>query len=193
MVTGNPGRVQPPLTMWIRAYGFSPGASSETVIFAGTPLPHNLESLTLCAWRYDFKPMNDGLYSIHVKVLTFNGFVDSLSPKCLHYNVSIPNMENHEIEQGMSERYLHHRGVYGFKFYGEEDGFCEVCKRARNCKMFSFPGLLKLDHCELYFDRVEDDVDFLDWNNGQYLGRYRNYSYVKQEPADFPNIQRRRL
>jgi hypothetical protein len=144
--------VQPPLTMWIRAYGFSPGASGETEIFAGTAFPHNLESSTLCAWRYDFKPMNDGLYSIHVKVLTLNGFVDSLSSKCLHYNVSIPNMENHEIEQGMSERYLHHRGVYGFKFYGEEDGCCEACKRARNCKMFSFPGLLKLDHFELYFD-----------------------------------------
>lgn len=59
--------------------------------------------------------------------------------------------------------------------------------------MFSFPGRLKLDHCKLYFDRVEDDVDFLDRSNGYYLGRYRNYSYTKQEPASFPNIRRRGL
>ena len=88
---------------------------------------------------------------------------------------------------------MHHRGLYGFKMYGPADACCEACKRARNCKMFSFPGRLKLDHCELYFDRVEDDVDFLDRNNGYYLGRYRNYSYTKQEPASFPNIRRRRL
>ena len=59
--------------------------------------------------------------------------------------------------------------------------------------MFSFPGRLKLDHCELYFDQVADDVDFLDRDSGLYLGRYRNYSYVKQDPNDFQSIQTRRL
>lgn len=183
--------IQPPLTMWVRAYGMSPDDSGETEIFAGTALPHNLKSSTLCAWRYDFEPKNEGLYSLHVKVLTFNGFADSLASKCLERKTS--ELQFHATEHKMSERYLHHRGLYGFKFYGVEDGCCEACKRARNCKMFSTPGRLKLDHCELYFDQIEDDIDFLDRDNGKYLGRYRNYSYTKQDPTDFPNNGRRRL
>lgn len=185
--------IQPPLTMWVRVYGMTPSASTnETEIFAGTALPHNLQSSALCAWRYDFVPRNEGHYSINVKVLTFNGFADPLSSPCIAYN-NTANLENYEIEHVMDEHYLHHRGVHGFKFYGPEGACCDACKRARNCKMFSFPGRLKLDHCELYFDYVADDVDFLDRDSGLYLGRYRNYSYVKQDPNDFQSIQTRRL
>lgn len=38
---------------------------------------------------------------------------------------------------------------------------------------------------------MEDDVDFLDRRDGRYLGRERNYSYVGQNPGDFPNVRRR--
>lgn len=58
--------------------------------------------------------------------------------------------------------------------------------------MFSIPGALHFDDCELYFDRIQDDVDFLDRDDGHYLGRDRNYSYTSQEPGDFPSIRRRR-
>ncbi len=57
--------------------------------------------------------------------------------------------------------------------------------------MWSVPGAKHYDHCELYFDRLEDDVDFLGRVNGLYLGRDRNYSYSQQEPSDFPAIRRR--
>ena len=56
--------------------------------------------------------------------------------------------------------------------------------------MWSFPGARHYDECELYFDKLEDDLDYLDRDNGKYLGRERNYSYTKQMPSDFPNIRR---
>jgi hypothetical protein len=56
--------------------------------------------------------------------------------------------------------------------------------------MFSIPGALHFDECELYFDSIHDDVDFLDRDSGYYLGRDRKYSYARQDPGDFP---RRRL
>ena len=46
--------------------------------------------------------------------------------------------------------------------------------------MWTIPGANHYDECELYFDNVEDDLDFLDKDNGQYLGRERNYSYISQ-------------
>ena len=57
--------------------------------------------------------------------------------------------------------------------------------------MWSIPGGRHYDHCELYFDRLEDDADFLDRSNDRFLGRDRNYSYTKQDPTDFPNVRRR--
>ena len=205
--------VQPPLTLWVRANGMSPSGESE--IFAGTALPHNLESFaSQCAWRYDFVPKNAGVYSIHVKVLNFNGFVDSLSHKCPTRDVASQNdMFDGQIINKSNEgeletleamnydfvtelaaigNYSHHRGVSGFKMYHPIDACCEACKRSRNCKMFSIPGALHYDDCELYFDRIEDDVDFSDRNDGHYLGRDRNYSYTRQNPDDFPSIRRKR-
>jgi len=73
------------------------------------------------------------------------------------------------------------------------DACCEACTRSRNCKMWSTPGGRHYDNCELYFDRLEDDADFLDRSNGRFLGRERNYSFTKQNPRDFPNIRRRLL
>jgi len=58
--------------------------------------------------------------------------------------------------------------------------------------MFSIPGALHFDECELYFDRIHDDIDFLDRDDGHYFGRDRNYSYKSQQPGDFPNFRRRR-
>jgi hypothetical protein len=201
---------QPPLTMWVRVNGMSPGGESE--IFAGSALPHNLESSTLCTWRYDFVPENAGVYSIHVKVLTFNGFVDSPSQMCSTRDIPSRNdlFDSQQIKEGdnltkleamnyefvtelSSEgNYTHHRGVRGFKVYVPTEACCEACKRSRNCRMFSIPGALHFDHCELYFNRVDDDVDFLDRKDGLYLGRDRKYSYTRQEPGDFPSIRRRR-
>lgn len=57
--------------------------------------------------------------------------------------------------------------------------------------MFSIPGALHFDDCELYFDRIQEDVDFLDRDDGHYLGRDRNYSYKSQQPGDFPAIRRK--
>jgi len=64
---------QPPLSMWVRANG--------PEIFAGTALPHPWNNHR-CAWRYDFEPRNAGVYSIYVKVLTFDGFQDFNSSEC---------------------------------------------------------------------------------------------------------------
>ena len=63
----------PPLTMWTRANG--------PEIFAGTPLPHPWKHQR-CAWRYDFAPQKAGVYSIHVKVLLFDGFLDFDASEC---------------------------------------------------------------------------------------------------------------
>ncbi len=206
--------VQPPLTLWVRANGMSPSGESE--IFAGTALPHKLESFaSQCAWRYDFVPMNPGFYSIHVKVLNFNGFVDSLSHTCPTRDIASQNdmFDNQMIDKSNEDElkileamnydfvtelaatgnYSHHRGVSGFKMYHPVDACCEACKRSRNCKLFSIPGALHYDDCELYFGRIEDDVDFLDREDGTlYLGRDRNYSYTRQNPTDFPSIRRGR-
>ena len=224
--------VQPPLTMWVRASGTSPSLPSSSSssssyggsnmngseIFAGIALPHNLKSSTLCAWRYDLHPTYDDTYSIHVKVLTFDGFVDSIAKPCATRNVPSRDDElfdgqqiqagadgdeqvaellamNAEFVEGLASdgNYAHHRGIRGFKFYGIEDGCCAACSRARNCRMYSIPGALYLDECELYFDDVVDDVDFSDRvDGGVYLGRKRNYSYTRQDPRDFPNIRGRR-
>lgn len=205
--------VQPPLTMWVRANGRSTNGEGE--IFAGTALPHRLQSPTSrCAWRYDFDPMYAGIYSIHVKVLNFNGFYDSLNKTCLTkevpsrndqfdsqtFNASLQgdleNLEamNYEFVNELAENgnYSHHRGLSGFKMYDMVNTCCEACKRSRNCKMFTVPGAFYFDECELYFDRVRDDVDFSDRDSGYFLGRDRNYSYVGQDPSDFPMSRRRR-
>ncbi|KAL3816859.1 hypothetical protein ACHAXA_005137 [Cyclostephanos tholiformis] len=204
--------VQPPLTMWIRACG------SE--IFAGIAMPHNLITSNLCAWRYDFHPTYDGVYSIHAKVLTYNGFVDMLANGCTTRDVPSRNDESFDGQvirtggTGASDEeqlvallamnaefvrdvasmgnYTHHRGIRGFKFYGIEDACCTACARSRNCKMYSIPGALYFDECELYFDGIEDDVDFLDRDYGSFLGRERNYSYTRQDPLEFPSIRGRR-
>jgi len=202
---------QPPLTMWVRANGSSPRGE----IFSGTALPHRLLSTKdnhRCTWRYDFEPYDAAVYSIHVKVLNFNGFVDSLSETCntekitsndqfdsQTHNKSIPGdltkleAMNHEVvkELAAEGNYSHHRGLSGFKMYDAIDACCEACARSRNCKMFSIPGALHYDNCELFFDRKETDVDFLDRDSGHYLGRDRNYSYTKQEPSDFPPLRRK--
>ena len=202
---------QPPLTMWVRANGRSSNGEGE--IFAGTALPHKLQSSTSrCAWRYDFEPIYAGIYSIHVKVLNFNGFYDSLNDTCSTqevpsrndrfdnqaYNRSIEGdvenlvAMNVEFVKELAEKgkYSHHRGLSGFKLYDLVPSCCEACKRARNCKMFSSPGALYFDECELYFDRVQDDLDFLDRDNGNFLGRDRNYSFIDQDPSDFPSVRR---
>lgn len=218
---------QPPLTMWVRALGTSPSSpssyssSSSSVdgseIFAGIALPHNLRSSTLCAWRYDVHPTYEDAYSIHVKVLTYDGFVDSMTAPCTNH--AVPSRDdvlfdgqqiqagsdgeeqiarllgmNSEFVEGLAAdgNYTHHRGVRGFKFYDIEDGCCTACTRARNCRMYSIPGASYLDECELYFDHVKDDVDYADRYDGAYLGRERNYSYTRQDPRDFPIIRGRR-
>jgi hypothetical protein len=134
--------VQPPLTMWVRVNGIS--SSEELEIFAGTALPHNSESSTLCTWRYDFVPTNAGNYSIHVKVLTFNGFADSTPNMCTTHDIPSrndlfdsqqiknSNEDNLDILEAMNYEfvtelasggnYTHHRGVRGFKMYGAQDG-----------------------------------------------------------------------
>lgn len=57
--------------------------------------------------------------------------------------------------------------------------------------MWSVPG--EIDECELYFDRIEEDLDFWDSDLGKHLGRDRAYSYVQQNVAEFPILRRRRL
>ena len=201
---------QPPLTMWVRAYGKS--TSGEGEIFAGTALPHKLKG-GRCTWRYDFVPKSVGEYSIHVKVLTYNGFYDSLNETCVTENLPSRNelfdkqdktegddllkieaLNNQSVTDLAAEgNYTHHRGIRGFKMYGPKDACCEACRRAHGCKMYTIPGALHYDECELFFDKVEDDPDFFNKNTGQYLGRDRNYSYTAQDPNDFPSTRRRRL
>lgn len=200
---------QPPLTMWVRANGKASNGEGE--IFAGTALPHKLQSSSTsrCAWRYDFEPTYSGVYSIHVKVLTFNGFYDSLNDTCPTQEVPPRNQQfdtqtlqgdpdslvasNGEFvnDLAVNGNFLHHRGLSGFKMYDVVGSCCEACKRARNCRMFSIPGAKYFDECELYFDRIEDDVDFLDRDSGDFLGRDRKYSFVGQDPSDFPSVRRR--
>jgi hypothetical protein len=203
---------QPPLTMWVRANGRS--STGEGEIFAGTAMPHKLQSSTSrCAWRYDFAPIYAGTYSIHVKALNFNGFYDSLNTTCRTQEVPSRNEQfdkqaydtkfqgdlenlvamNDAFVNELAENgnYSHHRGLSGFKLYDVVGSCCEACKRTRNCKMFSAPGAKYFDECELYFDRVDDDVDFLDRDSGSFLGRDRKYSFVGQNPSDFPSVRRR--
>ncbi|KAL7543139.1 hypothetical protein ACHAXR_012435 [Thalassiosira sp. AJA248-18] len=179
--------------MWVRANG--------PEIFAGTALPHPWDNHR-CAWRYSFEARKAGVYSIHVKVLTFDGFVDSLSEECKTEKIPSRNAGpadlekleamNYDAVRELAEQgnYSHHRGVSGFKMYDNVDACCEACTRSRNCKMWTTPGAGHNDNCELYFDRIEDDLEFLE-GNGDYWGRDRNYSYVKQNPIDFPNIRRK--
>lgn len=211
--------VQPPLTMWVRANGKSP-TNGEGEIFSGTAIPHTLQTSSSpnynsrCAWRFDFEPKHPGIYSIHVKVLMFNGFYDSHNRPCImkeiptrgdqfdtqSVNASIPgDLEalstlNYEFAKEIAEEgnYSHHRGLVGFKMYDPEESCCDACKRARNCKMFSAPGAANFDSCELYFDRIQDDLDFIERESGRFLGRERNYSYTRQDPSEYPNIRRRR-
>jgi hypothetical protein len=56
--------------------------------------------------------------------------------------------------------------------------------------MFSIPGAHHFDECELYFNKLEDDIDYLDDATNIYLGRERNYSYVKQDPNDFATTRK---
>lgn len=66
--------------------------------------------------------------------------------------------------------------------------------------MWSIPGARHFDDCELYFTSIEEDADFLDRENGHYLGRGRAYSYKEQNTNEFTivtfdnatSIQRRR-
>ena len=130
----------PPLTMWVRANG--PG------IFAGTALPHVMSNTDRCSWLYQFEARSPGDYKIHVKVLTFNGFAefekdgcnieklpprnDALFDRQRYLNDSAPNDEknntlaklestNAEFVREIAEegKFSHHRGLSGFKMYGE--------------------------------------------------------------------------
>ncbi|KAL7476204.1 hypothetical protein ACHAW6_002082 [Cyclotella cf. meneghiniana] len=51
--------------------------------------------------------------------------------------------------------------------------------------MWTIPGARHFDECELYFDTIQDDLDFLDRVSGHYLGRGRSYSYKSQDPTEF--------
>ena len=57
--------------------------------------------------------------------------------------------------------------------------------------MWTIPGAAHFDNCELYFDNIKDDLDFLDRDSAHYLGRDRNYSIIQQNPSDFPSFRRR--
>ncbi|KAL9187229.1 hypothetical protein ACHAXT_001332 [Thalassiosira profunda] len=189
---------QPPLTMWVRANG--------PEIFAGTALPHKWND-GRCAWRYDFAPRRPGEYKVHVKVLNYNGFADTLAGDCRteaipsrnaqfdgqKRNQSIPgDLEkleamNAEAVKELAElgNYSHHRGLSGFKMYGNIDACCEACTRARGCKMWSAPGANHFDNCELFFDRVEDDLDFLDRDTGRFWGGTAAIPTCGRSPATF--------
>ena len=129
----------PPLTMWVRANG--------PEIFAGTALPHAMSNTERCSWVYQFEARSPGDYKIHVKVLTFNGLAefhkecnieklpprnDALFDRQQYLNDSAPIDEkknalarlesmNAEFVQEMAKKgnYSHHRGLSGFKMYGE--------------------------------------------------------------------------
>ena len=197
---------QPPLSMWVRANG--------PEIYAGTAIPHNLQHSSLCCWRYDFEPTSSGTYSIHVKVLNYNGFADSLNETCVTENLPPWNDQFDKQDNQFNETYTlehleamnakvvdelakegnysYHRGILGFKMYGPADACCEACKRSPGCKMFSIPGALRFDECELYFEKRVDDMDYIDRDSGRLLGRNRSYSYTTQNPDEFPFIRRRR-
>jgi hypothetical protein len=107
------------------------------------------------------------------------------------------NLTNSEIQAAIVQElatqgnFSHHRGLMAFKNYDKIPSCCEACTRARGCKLWSIPGEVDPE-CELYFDRVEDDLDFWDDDNGKYLGRDRTYSYVGQRKSDFPIVRTRR-
>ncbi|KAK1732606.1 hypothetical protein QTG54_016667 [Skeletonema marinoi] len=189
----------PPLTMWVRANG--------PEIFAGTALPHVFASSSSpgdrhrCAWRYEFEPRMPGVYSIYVKALTFNGFADWNKDLCkvkkLQWeNNSTEDVGNRQIQAAIVHQlaekgnFSHHRGLMAFKNYDQLNSCCEACTRSRGCRMWSIPG--EIDECELYFDRIEDDIVFWDSDEGKHLGRDRTYSYAQQKVSDFP-VARRRL
>ncbi len=190
----------PPLTMWVRANG--------PEIFAGTALPHVFASSTSpddrhrCAWRFDFEPQTPGEYSIYVKALTFNGFADWNKGLCKTESLQWQNkstefVDDTQIQAAIVQKlakkgnFSYHRGLMAFKNYDKLNSCCEACTRTRGCRMWSIPG--EIDECELYFDRIEDDLDFWDSDLGKHLGRDRAYSYVRQNVAEFPIWRRRRL
>ena len=117
---------QPPLTMWVRVTG--------PEIFSGTAIPHRLKSSSLCTWRYSFTPKFAGEYSYDVKLLTFHGTANFDTAKCQHETIEIANaslLETEDVgdleemsyqmvqELAASGNFSHHRGISGFKFYGE--------------------------------------------------------------------------
>ena len=111
-------------------------------------------------------------------------------------NKKMNNLTNSEIQAAIVQElatqgnFSHHRGLMAFKNYDKIPSCCEACTRARGCKLWSIPG--EIDECELYFDRVEDDLDFWDDDKSKYLGRDRTYSYVGQHKSDFPIVRTRR-
>jgi len=130
---------QPPLSMWVRANG--------PEIFAGTAMLHMLKPSSVpqlnnrCTWRYDFNPKKAGDYSVHVKTISFNGFLDSPRVECESERVPPKNelfdrqkltqsgqFDLEKLEEMNAEfvhqladqgSYSHHRGLSGFKMYGE--------------------------------------------------------------------------
>ena len=197
---------QPPLTMWVRANG--------PEIHAGTALPHlflpqSEQDRHRCAWRYDFVAQVPGPYSVEVKVLTFNGFAawqnndECRMTQMLSRNElfdtqvagqgntteldMIDKMNTEAVEEMATKfNFSHHRGIIGFKMYNPYDACCEACSRSSGCKMWSTPGAMRLDDCELYFESMEDDLDYYDMANGSYVGRERLYSYLNQSLLDYP-------
>ncbi|EJK50197.1 hypothetical protein THAOC_30861, partial [Thalassiosira oceanica] len=178
-------------------------ASAE--MFAGTALPHEFgNGDPRCAWRYDFEPRTAGAYSVHVKLLTYNGFAD-FDPERCNANVQglrrVPGVDGDGIEPleeanrrrvaelAIRNNWTHTRGVSGFKMYSPNDACCEACTRARGCRAWTTPGSRHYDNCQLFFDRVEDDLDFADGRTGHYLGRGRSYTFTKQT---FGYVERRR-
>lgn len=215
---GGDGSSHPPLTMWVRAMPASYAATADgdavgpadvsAEMFAGTALPHRFANGDpRCAWRYDFQPERAGSYSVHVKLLTYNGFADFDLDKC---NIQrrtqqspggdgedllehFEEINRHRIaEAAVQNNWTHSRGVSGFKLYSPDDACCEACTRARGCRAWTTPGSRHFDNCQLYFDRVEDDVDFLDRRTDRYLGRGRSYTFTKQV-FGFVGRRRRRL
>mmetsp|Transcript_17714 Transcript_17714/g.41353 ORF Transcript_17714/g.41353 Transcript_17714/m.41353 type:complete len:868 (+) Transcript_17714:185-2788(+) len=205
----------PPLTMWVRASpaadasgaasGPSGSGEASAEMFAGTALPHEFgNGDPRCAWRYDFEPRTAGAYSVHVKLLTYNGFAD-FDPERCNANVQglrrVPGVDGDGIEPleeanrrrvaelAIRNNWTHTRGVSGFKMYSPNDACCEACTRARGCRAWTTPGSRHYDNCQLFFDRVEDDLDFADGRTGHYLGRGRSYTFTKQT---FGYVERRR-
>ena len=197
---GGGGSVHPPLTMWVRASP-APGPSgtvdAPAEMFAGTALPHAFANGDRrCAWRYDLEPRTAGAYVVHVKLLTYNGFADLDPGRCNVQGmgpgrfpfgdgdgIEVLEESNRKrvTELAVRNGWTHSRGVSGFKLYDPVDACCEACTRARGCRAWTTPGSRHFDNCQLYFDRVEDDVDFADRRTGHYLGRGRSYTFTKQK------------